>query len=140
MGAVHRRGVGYPTQQNHLFPHLAVRQNIACGLRDRDGDVAQRRVAELLERLRLDGPADRRVWQLSGGRQQRAALARALAPRPDLLLLDELFAALDLEPRRELGSELRVTFRQPDVPVVPVTHSREEALALVDELQVIDGR
>ena len=135
----HHRGVGYVTQQNHLFPHLTVRQNIAYGLRDRGGDHAQRRVAELVERLRLEGLEDRRVWQLSGGQQQRAALARALAPRPDLLLLDEPFAALDMELRRELGSELRSTVRQLDVPAILVTHSREEALALGDEVQIIDG-
>ena len=135
----HRRGVGYVTQQNHLFPHLTVRQNIAYGLRDRRGEPARRRVGELIERLRLDGLEDRRIWQLSGGQQQRAALARALAPRPDLLLLDEPFAALDMELRRELGSELRATVRQFDVPVILVTHSREEALALGDEVQIIDG-
>ena len=135
----HRRGLGYVTQQNHLFPHLNVRQNIAYGLRDRSGDPSRQRVAELIERLRLDGLEDRRIWQLSGGQQQRAALARALAPRPDLLLLDEPFAALDMELRRELGSELRATVRQFGVPVILVTHSREEALALGDEVQIIDG-
>ena len=135
----HRRSVGYVTQQNHLFPHLTVRGNIAYGLRDRRGEPARRRVAELVERLRLDGLEERRVWQLSGGQQQRAALARALAPRPDLLLLDEPFAALDMELRRELGSELRATVRQFDVPVILVTHSREEALALGDEVQIIDA-
>ena len=135
----HRRGVGYVTQQNHLFPHLTVRQNIAYGLRDRSGDSSRQRVADLVERLRLDGLEDRRVWQLSGGQQQRAALSRALAPQPDLLLLDEPFAALDMELRRELGSELRATIRQFDVPVILVTHSREEALALGDEVQIIDG-
>ena len=135
----HRRGVGYVTQQNHLFPHLTVRHNIAYGLRDRQGEWARRRVAELVERLRLDGLEDRRVWQLSGGQQQRAALARALAPSPDLLLLDEPFAALDMELRRELGSELRATIRQFDVPVILVTHSREEALALGDDVQIIDA-
>ena len=135
----HRRGVGYVTQQNHLFPHLTVRQNIAYGLRDRSGDPSRQRVSELIERLRLAGLEDRRIWQLSGGQQQRAALARALAPWPDLLLLDEPFAALDMELRRELGSELRATVRQLDVPAVLVTHSREEALALGDEVQIIDS-
>ena len=135
----HRRGVGYVTQQNHLFPHLTVRRNIAYGLRDRRSEPARQRVDELVERLRLDGLEDRRVWQLSGGQQQRAALARALAPQPDLLLLDEPFAALDMELRRELGAELRATVRQFDVPVILVTHSREEALALGDEVQIIDS-
>ena len=135
----HRRGVGYVTQQNHIFPHLTVRRNIAYGLRDRRGAFAQQRVAELISRLRLDGLEERRVWQLSGGQQQRTALARALAPSPDLLLLDEPFAALDMELRRELGAELRSTVRQFNVPVIMVTHSREEALALGDTVQIIDG-
>ena len=135
----HRRGIGYVTQQNHLFPHLSVRQNIAYGLSDRKGAAAGQRVAELVGQLRLNGLEDRRVWQLSGGQQQRAALARALAPSPDLLLLDEPFAALDMELRRELGVELRTAIRQLNVPVILVTHSREEALALGDAVQIIDG-
>lgn len=135
----HRRGVGYVTQQNHLFPHLTVRRNIAYGLRDRRGPAARRRVDELIHRLRLTGLEERRVWQLSGGQQQRAALARALAPAPDLLLLDEPFAALDMELRREVGAELRAAVRQLRVPVILVTHSREEALALGDTVQIIEG-
>ncbi len=135
----HRRGVGYVTQQNHLFPHLTVSQNIGYGLSRRRGASAQRRVAALIDRLRLHGLEERRVWQLSGGQQQRAALARALAPSPDLLLLDEPFAALDMELRRELGAELRSTIRQLNVPVILVTHSREEALALGDTVQIIDA-
>ena len=135
----HRRGVGYVTQQNHIFPHLTVRRNIAYGLRRPRGSPARHRVAELVHRLRLDGLEERRVWQLSGGQQQRTALARALAPSPDLLLLDEPFAALDMELRRELGAELVSTVRQLGVPVIMVTHSREEALALGDVVQIIDG-
>ena len=101
--APHRRRVGYVTQQSHLFPHLTVAQNIAYGLSDRRGAAARQRVAELVRRLRLDGLETRRVGQLSGGQRQRAALARALAPAPALLLLDEPFAALDMELRRALG-------------------------------------
>ena len=152
--APHRRRVGYVTQQSHLFPHLTVAQNIAYGLSDRRGAAARQRVAELVRRLRLDGLETRRVGQLSGGQRQRAALARALAPEPALLLLDEPFAALDMELRRALGAELRAAIRPPGiaptdvsatgipatgVPAILVTHSREEALALGDTAQVIDG-
>ena len=167
--APHRRRVGYVTQQSHLFPHLTVAQNIAYGLSDRRGAAARQRVAELVRRLRLDGLETRRVGQLSGGQRQRAALARALAPAPALLLLDEPFAALDMELRRALGAELRAAIRPPGVaptgtsptgvsptgvsptgvaptgipatgvPAILVTHSREEALALGDTAQVIDG-
>ena len=135
----HRRGVGYVTQQNHLFPHLTVAQNIAYGLPDRRGDSAHRRVSHLIDRLQLAGLEDRRVSQLSGGQQQRTALARALAPSPDLLLLDEPFSSLDMELRRSLGAELRAAIRELDVPVIMVTHSREEALALGDTVQIIDA-
>lgn len=135
----HRRGVGYVTQQNHLFPHLTVVQNIAYGLTDRRGDSAHRRVSHLIDRLHLTGLEDRRVSQLSGGQQQRAALARALAPSPDLLLLDEPFSSLDMELHRALGAELRSAIRELNVPVVMVTHSREEALALGDTVQIIDA-
>ena len=133
----HLRRIGYVTQQNHLFPHLTVSQNIAYGLTDRGGAVARQRVASLIDRLQLTGLEDRRVTQLSGGQQQRTALARALAPSPDLLLLDEPFSSLDMELRRSLGAELRATIRDLNIPVVLVTHSREEALALGDTVQVI---
>lgn len=135
----HRRRVGYVTQQNHLFPHLTVGQNIAYGLPRRRSDAARRQVARLIELLRLDGLTDRRPGQLSGGQQQRTALARALAVSPALLLLDEPFAALDLELRRALGDELRRMVRRLHIPAILVTHSREEALALGDTLQVIDA-
>ena len=135
----HQRGVGYVTQQNHLFPHLTVSQNVAYGLADRRADASLRRVSRLIEQLQLSGLENRRVWQLSGGQQQRTALARALAPSPDLLLLDEPFSSLDMELRRTLGADLRAAVRELNIPAILVTHSREEALALGDAVQIIDG-
>ena len=135
----HHRRVGYVTQQNHLFPHLTVSDNISYGLRGRRSPETRQRVAGLIAALRLDGLESRRVWQLSGGQQQRTALARALAPSPDLLLLDEPFASLDMELRRELAAELRATVSRLNTPVILVTHSREEALTLGDTVQVIDN-
>ena len=135
----HHRRVGYVTQQNHLFPHLTISDNISYGLRGRRSPETRQRVAELIAALRLDGLESRRVWQLSGGQQQRTALARALAPSPDLLLLDEPFASLDMELRRELAAELRATVSRLNTPVILVTHSREEALTLGDSVQVIDN-
>ena len=134
----HRRSVGYVTQQNHLFPHLTVWDNIAYGLRRRRSPESQRRVAELIAALHLDGLAERRAAALSGGQQQRTALARALAPSPRLLLLDEPFASLDMELRRELAGELRAMVRRLNTPAILVTHSREEALSLADTVQIID--
>ncbi len=135
----HQRGIGYVTQQNHLFPHLTVRQNIGYGLANRRSLPARERVSQLVDRLQLTDLEERRVWQLSGGQQQRTALARALAPSPDLLLLDEPFSSLDMELRRTLGAELRSAVRELRIPVIMVTHSREEALALGDAVQIIDG-
>ncbi len=134
----HRRRVGYLTQRYNLFPHLNVVRNIGYGLRDWTSTVADERVRELIEVLRLDGLEQRRPWELSGGQQQRVALGRALAPNPELLLLDEPFASLDMELRRIFRRELRSTLAESKVPVLLVTHEREEALAFADSIQVID--
>ena len=136
----HKRRVGYLTQQYHLFPHLTLAQNIAYGLGS--GLRSLRNVPlpidEQLETFQLRGLEDRYPWELSGGQQQRAALARALATQPQLLLLDEPFSALDTGLRRSLRRELRTTLERRSIPVVLVTHDREEALAMGDKVQVID--
>ena len=134
----HERRLGYLTQQYHLFPHLKVAANIAFGLPDRGSPAGRDRVSELSSLFQLEGLEDRYPWELSGGQQQRVALARALASRPAMLLLDEPFASLDSELRRTLRRELRSMLAQSPVPVMLVTHDREEALALGDSVQVID--
>ena len=135
----HRRRVGYLTQQSNLFPHINVSRNIAYGLRGQSRAQARERVRELLGALHLEGMEERRPWELSSGQQQRVALARALAPGPDLLLLDEPFASLDVELRRILRRELRSMLAESPIPVLLVTHDREEVLALADSVQVIDA-
>jgi molybdate transport system ATP-binding protein len=135
----HRRRAGYVPQDWRLFPHLDVAGNIAYGLRDMAKAARAERVRELLGLVRLDGLGRRRTWELSGGQQQRVSLARALAPEPAVLLLDEPFSALDLDTRREVRNEVRSILRQSQLPVILVTHDREEALALGDRLQVIDN-
>ena len=135
----HRRRVGYLTQQCHLFPHLKVNQNIGYGLRRLPARERGETVRYWLETLHLDGLEKRQPWELSGGQQQRVALARALAPGPDFLLLDEPFSSLDPELRRILQRELRSMLTQREIPVVVVTHDREEALVLGDWVQVLDG-
>ena len=135
----HRRRVGYLTQRYNLFPHLNVVRNIGYGLRSWTATAAGERVRELIEVLRLEGMEQRRPWELSGGQQQRVALGRALAPNPEVLLLDEPFASLDMELRRIFRRELRSTLAESNVPVLLVTHDREEALALADSIQVIDN-
>ena len=135
----HQRRVGYLTQQYHLFPHLKVAENVAYGLRDGKNAVSRHRISEMLENFELMGLEERYPWELSGGQQQRVALARALATDPRLLLLDEPFAALDVGLRRTVRQELREMLARNPVPVILVTHDREEALSLGDEVQVIDG-
>ena len=120
---------------------MKVAENISFGLPDRNSESATERVNELSNLLQLGELEERYPWELSGGQQQRVALARALAPRPAMLLLDEPFASLDSELRRNLRRELRVMLAQSPVPVMLVTHDREEALALGDSVQVInEGR
>ncbi len=135
----HRRRVGYLTQQYRLFPHLNLSRNIAYGLESSNGQEGQRRIGELLDIFQLRGLEERYPWELSGGQQQRAALARAIAAQPRLLLLDEPFSALDGGLRRALRQELRATLERNPVPVVLVTHDREEALSLGDEVKVIEN-
>ena len=134
----HQRRVGYLTQRYHLFPHLTVARNIAYGAPKKSGVPRGERVRRLIELFRLGGLEQRRVWQLSGGEQQRVAFARALASEPELLLLDEPFASLDAELRRILREELRSMLAASPVPVLLVTHDKEEALALGHSALVFD--
>jgi molybdate transport system ATP-binding protein len=134
----HQRRVGYLTQQYHLFPHLTVAENIAYGLSKRAKPAAKERVHQLVQAFHLEGLEQRRSWELSGGEQQQVTLARALASEPDVLLLDEPFAAIDMELRRILQKELRTILEKTAIPILLVTHDREEALALGDSIQVID--
>ncbi|MCL2111141.1 MAG: ATP-binding cassette domain-containing protein [Clostridiales bacterium] len=132
------RGVGYLFQSYALFPNMTVRQNIAIAHR---GDVAGRNaeVDALLARYEIEGLADRYPVQLSGGEQQRAALARIFAYRPQALLLDEPFSALDAFLRENMQAELKRIIRDYGGSVVLVTHSRDEAYRLADDLVILDG-
>jgi molybdate transport system ATP-binding protein len=134
-----QRGIGFVFQDYALFPHLTVEANIAYGLRKLVAGERHRRVGELLERFALIPHARQRPAQLSGGQQQRAALARALACRPRLLLLDEPLSALDAALREQLRGELRRLLAACGIPVLLVTHDRDEALALGDELVMMSG-
>lgn len=133
------RGIGFVFQDYALFPHLSVAQNVGYGLRDLERRERASRVAELLERFGLAELAHRRPRQLSGGQQQRVALARSIVRRPRLLLLDEPLSALDAPLRRELRSELAGLLRALGLPVVLVTHDRDEARALGTHLVVMAG-
>jgi molybdate transport system ATP-binding protein len=130
-----RRRVGMVFQDVALFPHRTVAQNVGYGLR-RDPDAAVR-VQELLELIDLADAADRMPHHLSGGMQQRVAVARALAREPKVLLLDEPFSAVDQVTRRKLQRELAELRRGLSIPMILVTHDLEEAAMLADRLALL---
>jgi ABC-type Fe3+/spermidine/putrescine transport system ATPase subunit len=137
--APRERNLGMVFQQYSLFPHMSVAENIAYGLRvkrQREPDI-ERTVNEMLELVRLPTLRDRRPTQLSGGQQQRIALARALATRPSLLMLDEPLGALDLKLRRQMQAELKRIHRQTGTTFLFVTHDQDEALFLSDRVAVM---
>jgi molybdate transport system ATP-binding protein len=134
-----RRAVGFLFQEYALFPHLTVRGNVGYGLGGLTRADRARRVGEVLDRLGLAGLGDRHPGRLSGGQQQRVALARVLAGRPRLLLLDEPLSALDEPTREQLRLDLRGLLAEAGVPAVLVTHDRREAAALGDRLVVLDA-
>ena len=137
------RPVNTVFQSYALFPHMSVAQNIAFALEmlGRSRDAIRSRVAEMIRLLRLEGLGDRRPAQLSGGQQQRVALGRALAPEPQVLLLDEPLSALDLKLRKEMQIELKRLQLATGITFVFVTHDQEEALRMSDRIAVMkDGK
>ncbi|HEY7579642.1 MAG TPA: ABC transporter ATP-binding protein [Acetobacteraceae bacterium] len=135
----HRRPVNMMFQSYALFPHMSVAANIGFGLRMRrlPRPAIAARVAEMLELVRLRGYEGRRPSQLSGGQQQRVALARSLAPRPALLLLDEPLSALDRNLRRDTREELVRLQHELGIAFVLVTHDQEEALTMAGRIGVM---
>ncbi len=135
------RQVGYVPQDYALFPHLSVRENVGFGLRARGdrGRALRGRVERALERLGVAALAERWPHQLSGGQQQRVALARALVLEPEILLLDEPLAALDLPTRRAVRGELRRLLGELSCVSVFVTHSPAEALAFGERIAVLES-
>ena len=134
------RHVGMVFQDYALFPHLTVGENIAFGVRHGDRAARAHRVDEVLDIVRLGELRDKYPDELSGGQQQRIALARALAPRPDLLLLDEPFSNLDVEFRAQLSVEVREILKQQNTTAILVTHDQHEAFNLADEIGIMrDG-
>ena len=136
----HDRGFGLMFQDYALFPHLSVGENVEFGLRMRHTSAPERiaRVDELLNLVGLDDYTGRPIHELSGGEQQRVALARTLAPWPRLVLLDEPIGALDRTLREHLIGEMRAIFTRLGVTALYVTHDRDEAFAVADTVAVMD--
>jgi molybdate transport system ATP-binding protein len=127
------RRIGYVPQDDVLFPHLSVRDNVSYGARAEDGSV--------LDMLEIDHLVDRGVSQLSGGERKRVALARALASRPELLLLDEPLAGVDLPLRDRVLEYLLRVHDELSIPMIYVTHQMDEVRALCDEIvKIEEGR
>ncbi|HEX7625932.1 MAG TPA: TOBE-like domain-containing protein [Gaiellaceae bacterium] len=137
---VQKRGVGFVFQHYAAFKHMTVRDNIAFGLKIRKRPSAEvtARVDDLIRLVQLQGFGDRYPSQLSGGQRQRMALARALAPEPKVLLLDEPFGALDARVRAELRVWLRRLHAETHTTTVFVTHDQEEAMEVADRIVVMN--
>jgi ABC-type Fe3+/spermidine/putrescine transport system ATPase subunit len=139
---VHQRNFGFMFQDYALFPHKDVFDNVAFGPRMQGRSSAEiaARVGEVLATVGLGGYDHRRVIELSGGEQQRVALARSLAARPQLLLLDEPLGALDRAMREQLMNELRTILKRLGLTAVYVTHDQEEAFAIADRVLIMRAR
>ena len=133
-----KRDIGYLFQEHALFPHMRVESNIAYGLNGLSKEDKRKKVAEMLDLFGLKDTERRFPHQISGGQKQRVALARVLVRRPRLLLLDEPFSALDVPLREEIRPELRRILKQFNIPVLLVTHDRNEVIALGDGVIIVD--
>jgi ABC-type Fe3+/spermidine/putrescine transport system ATPase subunit len=135
----YERNVSTVFQSYALFPHLTAQENIEFGLRrQRAGGIAKK-VAAVLELVRLSGKEKRRPAELSGGEKQRVALARSLVVEPEVLLLDEPLAALDPKLRKQMRIELKELQRRVGITFLLVTHDQEEALSMSDQMAVMNA-
>src|SRR5215472_4251592 len=136
---VPRRNVGYVFQDLALFPHLSVQANVEYGLHDLSSGERGRRANQILDAFRISHLRDRRPRQISGGEAQRVALARSLVTNPNLLLLDEPLAALDAPTKSKIVEDLRAWNQSHRIPVLYVTHSRDQVFALGERVLVIEN-
>jgi molybdate transport system ATP-binding protein len=137
LGAIERK-IGYVFQDLALFPHLSVAANVAYGLGALKAEDRKQRVADALESLGISELRMRRPAELSGGERQRVALARALVTQPSVLLLDEPLAALDMPVRMKIAEDLRRSIQELPIPVLYVTHSRDEVFMLGERMLMLE--
>src|SRR5205085_11010203 len=135
---IRRRGVGYVFQNLALFPHLSARENVEFGMTNRDKRGRRERAMALLRAFHVAHTAERQPRQISGGEAQRVAFARALASGPRLLLLDEPLSAIDETTKLAIISDLKALNRELRLPIIYVTHSREEAMTLGERVIVFE--
>lgn len=135
--APEKRRIGMVFQDYALFPHLTVEENVAFGLGRQAADAVGLRVRQLLATVGLSGQGAKYPHELSGGQQQRVSLARALAPRPELILLDEPFSNLDVGLRERLSVEVREILKREGSTAILVTHDQNEAFAMADEIGIM---
>lgn len=133
-----KRNIGMVFQDFALFPHLNIEQNIGFGLRHLKRKEKTERVNQLLQLINLESFNKRYPHELSGGQQQRVALARGLAPKPDLILMDEPFSSMDTDLREELAREVRIILKHENITAILVTHDQNEAFAMADNIGVIN--
>lgn len=131
------RGVGMVFQDYALFPHMTVKDNILFGLSRMPRKARKQRVEEMLNLVKMEGYAQRYPHELSGGQQQRIALARALAPNPNVLLMDEPFSNLDADLKDSIREELGVILKKANTSCIMVTHDRNDVEAICDYSVII---
>jgi molybdate transport system ATP-binding protein len=136
---VRKRRIGYVFQDLALFPHLTVEKNIEYGIRELNPAVREEKIRAILDSFRISSLRDRSPRQISGGERQRVALARSLVTDPRLLLLDEPLAALDGATKSKIVEDLRIWNADHRIPILYVTHSREEVIALGDRVLMLEA-
>jgi len=132
-----KRGVGMVFQDYALFPHMTVAENIRFGLNNMSTKEKDHRIIQMLNLVSLEDYRKRYPYELSGGQQQRVAIARTLAPKPSLLLLDEPFSNLDTELRSKIREEIKIILNQTRITVIFVTHDKEDAKSIADRVVIL---
>lgn len=133
-----KRGIGMVFQDYALFPHMNVAKNIMFGLKKMDKTQREKKMLEMLRLVNLEEYKDKYPHELSGGQQQRIAIARAIAPSPSILLLDEPFSNLDANLQSKIRTELKEIIQKANITSIFVTHDKEDAKALADKVVVLE--